>query len=180
MASTWFIVDVESDGPCPGLYSMVSIGAVRLDRELKTSFYGKFAPLPDADFQPEALAISGTTREEHLLYPNPYDDTKRLHEWVLANTEKATKPIFVSDNPAFDFAWVNYYAHLFLGHNSFGYSARRIGDLYSGLMKDASRSNEWRKFCKTKPTHHPVDDAMGVAEALLHMVDHMGLKIEGL
>jgi hypothetical protein len=31
---------------------------------------------------------------------------------------------------------------------------------------------------KTKHTHHPVDDAMGNAEALLRMRDEMGLKIE--
>ena len=28
---SYFFVDVEADGPCPGLYSMVSFGAVKFD-----------------------------------------------------------------------------------------------------------------------------------------------------
>jgi hypothetical protein len=35
----------------------------------------------------------------------------------------------------------------------------------------------WKKLRTTKHTHHPVDDAMGNAEALLKMRD-MGLRID--
>jgi hypothetical protein len=61
------------------------------------------------------------------------------------------------------------------GHNPFGWSSRRIGDLYCGLVKD-SRA-QWKYLRKTKHTHHPVDDAKGNAEALLAM-QKMGLKID--
>ena len=37
---TWIMVDVEADGPCPGLYSMVSFGAVVVEPKLERSFYG--------------------------------------------------------------------------------------------------------------------------------------------
>lgn len=53
---TWFIVDVESDGPIPSDYSMVSFGAVRLDTDLQTTFLGRVCPISDR-FNPEALAI---------------------------------------------------------------------------------------------------------------------------
>jgi hypothetical protein len=33
-------------------------------------------------------------------------------------------------------------------------------------------------LAKTPHTHHPVDDAKGVAEVLLHMKYEMGLKIQ--
>ena len=177
---TWFIVDVETDGPCPGLYSMVSIGVVKLDRALGQTFYGILGPLPDArGFEPEALAVSGTSRNQHLDYPPPENATYGLSNWVH-EVAGDTKPVFVSDNPGFDFAFVSYYMHRFVGKNVFGHSSRRIGDIYSGQVNDASKSSYWRQFRKTPQTHNPVDDAMGVAEALLHMVDHMGLKIEGL
>ena len=74
--------------------------------------------------------------------------------------------MFVSDNVAFDWQFINYYFHKFTGQNQFGFSGRRIGDLYAGPVKDASKATEWKKFRGTKHTHHPVDDAKGNAEAL--------------
>ena len=37
------MVDVESDGPIPGDYSMISIGAVIVDDTLEQNFYGKLS-----------------------------------------------------------------------------------------------------------------------------------------
>lgn len=56
-----------------------------------------------------------------------------------------------------------------------GWSSRRIGDLYCGMMKDTWAS--WKKLREAKHTHNPVDDAMGNAEALLK-IKEMGLKID--
>lgn len=174
---SWMVVDVESDGPCPGLYSMVSFGVVRLDRDLQTTFYGQCAPLAHAKFEQEALNVSGTTREEHLGYPDPEKTMTSFRDWLRAHS--TDRPVFVSDNPAFDWQFINFYFHLFCGENPMGFSARRIGDLYAGLMKDAATSNKWKHLRKTEHTHHPVMDARGNAEALLAMVD-MGLKIAGV
>jgi len=56
------------------------------------------------------------------------------------------RPIFVSDNLAFDWQFINYYFHRFLGRNPFGFSGRRIGDLYAGLVKDASKATDWKQY----------------------------------
>ena len=64
----------------------------------------------------------------------------------------------------------------FLGRNPFGFSGRRIGDLYAGLVKDASKATEWKKYRVTAHTHNPVDDAKGNAEALKKFKE-LGLKI---
>lgn len=47
-------------------------------------------------------------------------------------------------------------------------------DLYKGLVKDTFTN--FKHLRKTEPTHHPVDDARGNAEALLLMKEQ-GLKI---
>ncbi len=73
-------------------------------------------------------------------------------------------------------ALINYYFHRFLGRNPFGFSGRRIGDLYAGLVKDASKATEWKKYRVTAHTHNPVDDAKGNAEALRKFKE-LGLKI---
>jgi hypothetical protein len=159
-----FIVDVEADGPAPGLYSLVSVGIVKVDDALETTFYGLTRPIVD-DYLPDALAVSGFSREQHLAFDDPKAVMERLVSWLEENS--TGRPVFVSDNPAFDFAFVNYYLHRFIGKNPFGFSARRIGDYYAGLEKDFFASSKWKKYRKTKHTHNPVDDAKGNAEALI-------------
>ncbi len=172
-----FIIDVEADGPCPGLFSMVSLGCVRVDRNLKTVFKAEFAPISDK-WLPGALAVSGITREAHLAYPDSHIGMKAFAEFL--KTASSGRPLFMSDNPAFDWQWINYYFHAFYGANPFGHSARRIGDLYSGLERDFSAASRWKALRKTRHTHDPVDDAMGNAEALIAMCDRFRLKLPGL
>jgi len=171
-----FSIDVEADGPCPGLYSMVSFGAVRVDRDLQTTFYGKLAPISE-DWIPEALAVSGFSRDDHKKFDDPAAVMVQFVEWLGANNEN-DRPIMISDNPAFDWQFMNYYLHAFTGGNPMGHSARRIGDLYSGLRgKFNASSRDWHKLRKTKHTHNPVDDAKGNAEALIAMCDKWNLVI---
>lgn len=179
-SKTWFSVDCETDGPCPGLYSLVSVGIVRVDRDLRTRAKFLFAPLEGADWQPEALAVSGTSREAHLDYPPPSRETVDLAEWVYAHTLPGAAPCLVSDNPTFDGAFLSYYFHRFAGKNPFGHSGRRVGDLYAGLVKDAAEASGWKRLRRTPHDHDPENDAAGVAEAIIEMVDAMGLKVEGL
>lgn len=167
----WFVVDVESDGPIPNKYSMVSFGVVAVTNALDQTFFGKTRPISD-EWVPEALAVSGITREEHLTFDDPKEVMQKFGNWLETNNRDG-RPLFVSDNLAYDWQWINYYFHYYVGKNPFGYSGRRIGDLYCGLVKD-SRAR-WKHLRRTKHSHHPVDDAMGNAEALIAM-QKMGLR----
>ena len=170
---SYVIVDVESDGPIPAEFSMVCFGAVILDDALNQTFYGRTRPVSER-FNPEALAVSGFSREQHLGFDEPVGVMEKFAGWLEKNSKG--RPVFVSDNPAFDWQFINYYFHRFLGRNPFGFSARRIGDLYSGLVRDASKASEWKKYRVTTHTHNPVDDAKGNAEALKKFKE-LGLKI---
>lgn len=165
------VVDVESDGPCPGLYSMVSFGAVVVEPGLNRTFFGQTAPLFGARYLPEALAACRVTRAEHLEYPPPIYAMERFDNWLAELEDEAKRAgsrlTFISDNPAYDWQFPNYYLWATVGRNRFGHSARRIGDLWCGLQRDARAA--WKHLRKTKHTHHPVDDARGNAEALLIM-----------
>jgi|TARA_B110000263_G_scaffold204162_1_gene184382 hypothetical protein len=159
----FLVIDVEADGPCPGLYSMVSLGAVTWDGE---TFYREFAPISD-DWMPQALAVSNISREEHLKYDSPQQSTIELFQWLNEQKKKLDKrPTMWSDNPAFDWQFVNYYLHKYTGANPLGFSARRIGDYYAGTKKQVFRANEWKRMRKTAHTHYPLDDAKGNMEAL--------------
>ena len=170
---SYVIADGESDGPIPAEFSMVCFGAVVFDDRLDRTFYGSTRPVSDR-FVPEALAVSGFSREQHMAFDDPKAVMDNFARWLGEQTKG--RPIFVSDNLAFDWQFINYYFHRFLGRSPFGFSGRRIGDLYAGLVKDASKATDWKKYRVTAHTHNPVDDAKGNAEALKKFKE-LGLKI---
>lgn len=168
------MVDVEADGPCPGLFSMVSFGAVVVNKALNTTFFsGVLRPLQGAGSIPEALAVSGVTREQQLAGGDPRQAMKLFEEFL--RTVSSGRPMFVSDNNGFDWPFINDYFHRTLGRNPFGHSSTNLGSLYKGLVKDMRKN--FKHLRKTRHSHHPVDDAKGNAEAMLHMIDAMGLRL---
>jgi hypothetical protein len=167
----YVMVDIESDGPIPGDYSMVCFGAVIVEPELDRTFYGQLKPISDA-FVPEALAVSGFSREECLVFDEPKLVMEKFRDWLKENCKG--RFLFVSDNNGFDWQFINWYFHHFLGANPFGFSSTNLGSLYKGLQNDTFVN--FKHLRKTKHTHDPVDDAKGNAEALLQMKE-MGLKI---
>lgn len=160
-----FIVDIESDGPAPGLYSMVSFAAIRVDEELNTTFKGLTAPI-SKNFIPAALAISNISRQEHETYPDPKIAIIDFVDWVQ-KVNNGKRAIFMSDNLAFDWQFINYYTHAYYGDNPFGFSGRRIGDFYAGLKRDFGAASRWKSLRVTPHTHDPLDDVKGNAEAFL-------------
>ena len=170
-AMAYVMVDVESDGPIPGDYSMICIGAVLVQEGLRETFYGRLRPISE-QWIPEALAVSGFSRAETLSFDDPKGVMEAFAHW-LAKTVKG-RALFVSDNNGFDFAFVSWYFWHFTGANPFGHSSTNLGSLYKGLVKDTFQT--FKHLRQTAHTHDPVDDAMGNAEALLAM-KAMGLKI---
>lgn len=96
----------------------------------------------------------------------------QFSEWIqTTNREGFTKrPTMISDNPAYDWQWINFYFHKYFDHNPLGFSARRIGDFYAGLVQDWHKANIWKRLRQTKHDHNPVNDAMGNAEAFYRML----------
>jgi hypothetical protein len=166
------MVDIESDGPIPGDYSMISFGAVLVDEKLDKTFYGKLKPISDK-FIPEALAVSGHSRMETLQFDDPQKVMSDFAGWIKSIT--ADSPVFISDNNGFDWMFICWYFHRFIGKNPFGFSSQNLGSLYKGIVKDTKRN--FKHLRKTKHTHNPVDDAKGNAEALLAMKNEYGLNI---
>ena len=170
---SFIMVDIESDGPIPGDYSMVCFGAVVVELGLKRTFYGQLRPISER-FIPEALAVSGFTREETLAFPEAREVMENFSAWLEEVSQD--RLVFISDNNGFDWQFINWYFHHFTGKNPFGFSSMNLGSLYKGMVKDTFQT--FKHLRRTPHTHHPVDDAKGNAEALLVMKSGMGLKIK--
>lgn len=168
----YIMVDIESDGPIPGDFSMISFGAVLVDEQLDKTFYGQLKPISEK-FIPEALAVSGHSRDDVLAFDDPKQVMADFNEWI-GKTCKG-RPIFISDNNGFDWMFICWYFHHFLGTNPFGHSSYNLGSLYKGIAKDTYQT--FKHLRKTTHTHNPVDDAIGNAEALLILKSEYGLKI---
>ena len=160
------MVDIESDGPCPGMHSMVCFGAVIVEAGLQRTFYAELKPISDI-YIPEALAISGFSRVETLKFPDPRDAMQNFEAWLTKNMDSGKRPILWSDNNGYDAAFINYYFWQQLGRNPFGWSSSNLGSFYKGL--DRNMYSTFKHLRDTKHTHNPVDDAKGNAEALLKM-----------
>jgi hypothetical protein len=171
----YVFVDVESDGPCPGenLFSMVCFGAVIFDKSkgLEETFYGKTAPISNKWFA-ESLAISGFTREQHEKFESPSTVMQEFDNWVRELAGE--KPSFITDNLAYDWCFMNYYLHTFVGINVFGYSGRRLSDIICGFEKDMR--TKWKHKKNKIDIHDPVFDAIENAKIFEELVQN-GLKL---
>jgi hypothetical protein len=134
-------VDCEANGKSPSTGKLTEFGAVAYPS--RATFYG--------DLSDKKL-------------PEEKEVFERFENWILQITN-GERPIFVSDNPAFDWQWINDGFWRTLGRNPFGHSARRIGDFYAGLIGDFTDSSSWKKLRITPHNHNPVNDAMGNLEA---------------
>ncbi|MCA9639111.1 MAG: exonuclease, partial [Myxococcales bacterium] len=104
--------------------------------------------------------------------PQPAAVMEEFAAWL--DSISRGRVLFVSDNNGFDWSFINWYFHHFLGTNPFGFSSQNLGSLYKGLVRDTFQN--FKHLRRTRHSHHPVDDARGNAEALLEMA-RMGLKI---
>lgn len=170
---SWYMVDVETDGPIPGKYSMVAIGIVRVDASLDETFFAQLAPISE-NWEKESLEKCNYTREQTLSFNDPQTVMQQFYDWVN-NTNKTHRPQFIADNGGFDWMFCCWYFEKFIENNPFGHSARDLGSLYKGFA--GSTFKNFKHMRDTKHTHNPLDDAMGNAEALLKMKE-MGLEIK--
>ncbi|MCJ7440559.1 MAG: 3'-5' exonuclease [Thermoanaerobaculaceae bacterium] len=167
-ADTAFIsVDVETAGPNPAQYSLLSLGACLVFDPANT-FYVEVQPVTDA-FVPEAMQITGLDMEQlraHGLAPE--QAMRQFSEWVLHAVPGDRQPVFVALNAAFDWMFVADYFHRYLGRNPFGHKALDIKALFMGVAgtdwDETGFGHIAKHFQIEQPlTHHALEDAVAQA-----------------
>jgi DNA polymerase III epsilon subunit-like protein len=128
---TFISIDVETAGPIPGEYSMLSIGACLVASPFLT-FTCELKPINDK-FVSEALDVSGLSLERlKETGIEPEVAMSRFREWII-EAAGDNVPVFVGFNAPFDWSFINYYFHRFTGDNPFGFTALDIKALWMGV-----------------------------------------------
>lgn len=166
------VIDVEATGPHPVEYSLIQIGAVDLQgRECSI----KMRPREGTKCDPGALKAIGVTEEEIMEWPAPEWGMQAFMTF-LTEPRRNLRPCW-SDNPAFNWQFINAYLHMYCGSNPLGFSMRRIGDFYAGRVGDVHAASKWKRLRDTKHTHDALDDARGNAEALQKILTRPAAKL---
>jgi hypothetical protein len=140
-------IDIETDGPCPGQNSMLSIGIAAFEKSIDVQpplekFYRKLEPLPDGmrdsdtmlwwAGQPEGWAEVNKAQESPMEVMNDCAD------WLLEIKEDYDVRLVPAAWPAaFDFGFVNWYMHSYYGANPLGFSCLDIRSFANGLFNTA-------------------------------------------
>jgi hypothetical protein len=151
----WIFVDCEARGTSAVHGVLTEFGAVHYDT--RDTFHGR---LFDATPDPANPAISIVGER----IATDEDVAGSFAAWLREHLGNR-RPVFVSDNPAYDWQWIAGMFDRAGMDNPFGHSGRRISDFWAGLNRDWSETQSWKQFRKTAHDHNPVHDAMGNVEA---------------
>lgn len=179
-ADVYFSVDVETDGPIPGPYSMLSFAVVyagmyngdhfRRADDYSDVFYTEIKPISD-NYQSEALKVNGLDRDHLIAFaPKPSEAMERAYDWILGRTMGAA-PVLVAYPLGFDWSWISWYFEAFCSRGS-PFSHSRCFDLKTAVAlttgQTIARSGRSRLpaglASNRSHTHHAVDDAIEQAD----------------
>jgi hypothetical protein len=184
VSDVYFSADIETDGPIPGEYSMLSFALVYAGRfdgttierpvDYAESFDAELRPMAER-FQPEALAVNGLDRDHLLVHGrDPREAMGDAAAWVRAHLHGGT-PILVAYPLSFDWTWLYWYFVHFLGSSPFNHS--RCLDLKTAIAirgrRPVAASGHDKLPAALRPTHprthRALDDAIEQAQILANL-----------
>jgi DNA polymerase III epsilon subunit-like protein len=174
-AEVYISVDVEASGPFPPTFSMLSVGACVVGKP-EVTFYAELKPISE-QVVAEAMKVVGKPLEHFAQNGRePKLVMAELEAWIKSISGDGV-PVFVGFNAAFDWAFVNWYFHTYLGRTPFGVAPLDIKAYFMGLKGVAwedTRSSRIPEVFKgpTAQTHNALDDARSQAQMFERMLRH--------
>lgn len=188
--SLYISVDIEADGPIPGPYSMLSLGAAvagvqdaagftAADPEERT-FYRELRPIGE-EFVPEALAVSGLDRARLAAEgAEPAVALAEFAAWVR-EVSAGAQPVVCGYPASYDWTFLYWYLIRFTGSSPFGHSGcLDMKTLYATkarlpLRAVAKGTMPRELLSRRRHTHHALDDAIEQAELLANLMKWPGV-----
>ncbi|WP_236239417.1 3'-5' exoribonuclease domain-containing protein [Streptomyces sp. CC228A] len=177
--SLYISVDIEVDGPIPGPYSMLSLGAAvagRQDADGYTpadpeadTFYRELRPI-SGEYVAEALAVSGLDRERLCAEgAEPAAALREFAQWV-GEVSRGAQPVMCGYPAAYDWMFLYWYLMRFTGSSPFEHAGcLDMKTLYAAKARQPLRAVAKRTMPREllpsrRHTHHALDDAVEQAE----------------
>lgn len=168
MKEIYVSTDVETDGPIPGINSMLSFGsaAYLADKTLVSTFAANLETLPGAGGNEKTMEWWATQPEAWQACRADLQKPEAAMQNYLAWLRQLPgKPVFVGYPAAFDFMFVHWYLVRFTGEAPFSHSALDMKTLAMALLKIDYREATKRRmprrwFDKLPHTHVALDDAI--------------------
>lgn len=178
--------DIETDGPVPGTFSMLSFGLVavatfdgetvsRLDARAHAQYW-ELVPIGER-FDPEALAVNGLDRDRLIETGQaPGDAMRSAARWV-ERVARGRRPVLVAYPVAFDWMFLHWYFESFAGSSPFGHgNCVDIRSLYMGAAAVPFAQSSKRHMPDvlqphTAHTHHALEDAIEQGQLFVNVLE---------
>lgn len=189
-ADVYFSADVETDGPIPGPFSMLSFALVRAGTfdgvqftrpaTYDATFYVELRPISE-QFEPEALLVNGLDRSRLVREgTDPGAAMTSASQWI---TEQAAgcQPVLVAYPLGFDWSWIYWYFVRFSKAGS-PFQHSKCFDIKTAFamrarlpIGEAGRSKIPPHLQATHPhTHRALDDAIEQAQLFANIFEWEG------
>lgn len=186
-------IDIEADGPCPGVNSMLQFGAVFYDSEGKIleEYSANIYPIEGAIQDPDTMAWWQKQEEKT---PGLWDSM--IADRVVAKLamerfqtivrriahERKESPVIIAYPACYDFTWLYWYLCKFLGQSCVGFSAIDMKTMAMCLLNEKSthfvtyHDSAKKRFPRSwfnpalKHTHKAIEDAHGQGYIFFQML----------
>lgn len=183
--NTFYIsIDIEADGPIPGKYSMLSLGAVAYDSSgiEKDSFCVNIKPLEGAqqdkgtmkwwEGQPEAWKAVQIDRK----------DPKVAMESFASFTSRFIRPVAVCYPAGFDWTFVYWYLTYFDVPHELGFSCYDIKSMAAAALNCPFKLATKSRFPKSwhvdqEHTHIALDDAREQGQLFFKIKEYLDTNV---
>ena len=160
--------DVETDGPIPGVYSMLSFASAAYlpDKTLLATFSANLETLPGATAHPKTMDWWRRQSEAWAACrQNPQAPEKAMLDYLAWLKGLPGRPVFVAYPVAFDFMFVYWYLIRFAGESPFSHSALDIKTYAMALLgkpyRESAKANMPARWFDPSPhTHQALNDAI--------------------
>lgn len=191
MIDVYFSADVETDGPIPGPFSMLSFALVYAGRfdgrdferppAFDQTLYKELKPI-SGQYEPEALQVNGLDRDR-LSREGESAESVMTETFVwVQSIAGAGRPVLVAYPLSFDWTWLYWY---FIQYSSKGspFSYSSCFDLKTAYavkaeipIAEAGRSQLLPNLRADRShTHHALDDAKEQAEIFANIFEWKGI-----
>ena len=180
-------IDIEADGPIPGVHSMLSLGAAAFtsDGVLGETFSANLEQLPEAHEDVRTMrwwASQATAWEACRTDPEPPRAAMhRFHAWLERQHAAVGLPVMVAFPAAYDAMWVQWYLRRFVDDDPFRRRAIDVKTLAMVAIGRGYRSTtkstmpkHWRP--PTKHTHVAVEDAVEQGELFVNIMRELNVQ----